>query len=205
MRNMSSIKTAVAGAALLALPAIAAAHPGHGGATVQGLEAGFMHPMGGADHVIAMVAVGLLAAQAARRTGANKALWMLPASFIGGMAASGALGMAMGPMKAMELGIAASILTLGVLLAGAFRLPTAWAALVCGAMAIFHGYAHGAEAPASASGVAYAVGFMVATAMLHAAGIVMGIVIEKIAEKRKAELAVRVAGGLIAASVLFFA
>jgi len=159
-------------AALLALPAVAQAHPGHG--LAQGFTPGFAHPLLGLDHELAMIAIGLWAAQAGGR-----ALWAVPATFVGVMALGGALGMAHVPVPFIEPGIAASVLILGLLIAFAVRLPLAAAVPLVALFAIFHGHAHGAEMPETASSASYGIGFLLATAALHGAGIGMGILVQR--------------------------
>ena len=161
-------------AALLALtPSLAFAHPGHGEAI--GFAHGFWHPVGGLDHVLAMVAVGIFAANLGGR-----ALWAVPATFVALMAAGGALGMYGVAVPFVEIGIAASVIVLGSAVAlGWKNWPLGAAMALVGFFAVFHGHAHGAEMPADASALTYAAGFMVATALLHLAGIGAGIAIGK--------------------------
>lgn len=163
-----------AGALIAAAAAPAAAHPGHD--IVPDLGNGFLHPLTGLDHVFAMLAVGLLAAQIGGR-----ALWLVPASFLAMMALGGVLAMIGAFVPFVETGILASIVVLGG--AAILRLPmsTVAAAALVGVFAIFHGFAHGAEMPASASAAAYAGGFLIATGLLHLAGLGLGIVIGRIA------------------------
>ena len=162
------LRTAAVFPVLLATTGAALAHPGHG--DTAGFVHGFMHPMGGFDHVLAMVAVGLLAAHLGGR-----ALWLVPAAFVAAMAAGGALGMAGVAVPYTEAGIMLSIVVLGLVAVLRLGMPVSVAMALAGFFAIFHGYAHGAEMPAGASGVTYAAGFLVATALLHAAGIAMGL------------------------------
>lgn len=161
-------------AALLALsPSLAFAHPGHGDAV--GFSHGFLHPIGGLDHVLAMVAVGIFAANLGGR-----ALWAVPATFVALMAAGGALGMYGVAVPFVEIGIAASVIVLGSAVAlGWKNWPLGAAMALVGFFAVFHGHAHGAEMPADASALTYAAGFMLATALLHVAGIGAGIAIGK--------------------------
>jgi urease accessory protein len=167
-RTILRLATSAAAAAPLALvPAIALAHPGHDAAD---LVHGFMHPLGGIDHILAMVAVGLLAARMGGR-----ALWLVPASFVGTMAVAGLAGMAGVVLSGAEAGIALSVLALGAMIAFGVRLPVAAAMGLVGFFAIFHGYAHGAEMPPTASGLAFGAGFVAATALLHGLGIVLGV------------------------------
>jgi len=156
----------------MGIPSLAHAHTGIG--HTSGLIHGLAHPIGGLDHVCAMVAVGLWAAQMGGR-----AVWLVPLTFVTVMALGGVLGMAAVPLVFAEQGIVLSLLVLGVLIAAAVRLPLAVSAAVVGVFAVFHGYAHGAEMPQNASGLAYAAGFMLATALLHASGIGMALLAGK--------------------------
>ena len=135
---------------------------------------GFAHPLGGLDHLLAMVAVGLYAAMIGGR-----ALWLIPAAFLGAMAAGGALGTMGYGLPYTEIGIAVSVIVLGLAVAFRISLPTLAAMALAGLFAIFHGYAHGAEMPQTISGYEYAAGFLLATALLHGAGIALGIILER--------------------------
>jgi urease accessory protein len=178
-------------ASLLALAAGAAqAHTGIG--DTGGLAHGFAHPLGGLDHVLAMVAVGVLAAQLGGR-----ALWLVPLSFIVMMIVGGVLGMAGIGLPLVEIVIGFSVVAFGVAIAAGYHLPATAAMTLAGFFALFHGYAHGAEMPASLSGLDYAAGFVLATALLHAAGIAIGIAAEKLG-RVVGERALRTAGSLIA-------
>lgn len=184
--------TAVAlSAALLLLPQAALAHPGHGEAA--GLARGFLHPLGGADHVLAMVAVGLLAGLRGGR-----ALLALPAAFLALMAAGAGLGAAGLPLPFAETGIALSIVAFGLAAMVGLRLPVAALAALVGGFAVFHGYAHGAEMPETASGLTYGLGFLAGTALLHAAGIGLGLIAARARGLRTAP----VLGGALVASGL---
>jgi len=166
-------------AALTLIPTAAFAHPGIGDA--HGFVHGFAHPLGGLDHILAMVTVGIFAWQLGGR-----ALWLVPAAFVLAMAGGGALGMAGVPLPFVELGIAASVIVLGAIVAFARKAPVAIAVGIVGLFAIFHGHAHGTEMPLDASAGAYAAGFMLATALLHTAGIALGLAIGRIAHGRAA-------------------
>jgi urease accessory protein len=133
-----------------------------------GFASGFSHPFGGLDHVVAMVAVGLWGAF----LGAP-AVWLLPVVFPVVMAFGGALGVAGVPIPSVEIGIALSAIVLGLLVAGAVKTPLWIAAIIVGAFAIFHGHAHGTELPGNANALAYSAGFVVATGLLHLAGIAL--------------------------------
>lgn len=170
---------------LAAAPALA--HTGAHGAG--GLAAGFSHPFLGLDHLLAMIAVGLWAAQ----TG-GRARLAVPAAFIVVMALGGLLGVAGIGLPLVEFGIIGSVLVLGLLIAVAPRLPL-WAPMaIVAAFALFHGHAHGTEMPETASGALYGLGFIAATAILHALGLALGFA----AARRTAPLA-RLAGGAVAA------
>jgi urease accessory protein len=173
--------------ALGALTAPALAHTGEGGAG--GFLAGFAHPLFGPDHVVAMVAVGLWGALLGQ-----PAIWLLPVVFPLVMAFGGVLGIAGVPIPSVETGIAASAMVLGAMVALAARPPLWTAAVLVGAFAIFHGYAHGREMPDGANAVAFATGFVIATGTLHLCGIAFGL----LARWPAGQLAVRAAGGAIA-------
>ncbi len=170
-------------AVLLCLsPVLALAHPGH---DTNGVMAGLMHPVGGWDHLLAMVAVGLWAA-----TFSGKARWLIPTTFIGVMAAGFVLGINGIHIPMTEQSIAASVLILGLAAAWVKKMPTAAAMILVGVFALFHGLAHGAEMGAHGA-LGYALGFVLATAALHAAGFGLGCVSVKHAWLR------RVSGSLI--------
>jgi len=145
----------------------ASAHMGTG--LPGGFMSGFKHPLSGFDHLLAMVAVGLWGAFLGRPL-----IIALPVIFPTVMAMGAVLGMAHTPMPPVEIGIALSVLTLGALIGGGVRAPIWVACLIVGLFAMFHGYAHGAELPSAADPVGYAVGFVLATGLLHVAGIGIG-------------------------------
>jgi urease accessory protein len=138
-------------------------------ASASEFTAGFMHPMGGIDHILAMVAVGLLAALLGGR-----ALWAVPASFVLTMLVGGALALAGIEVPAVEGGILASIIILGAVVAMGRTLSLKRTVALVGMFAVFHGYAHGAEMPLEANAISYSVGFATATALLHGVGILIG-------------------------------
>jgi len=152
------------------LPLTAGAHQEKG--TVWGFTSGFLHPLTGLDHITAMVAVGLWGAF----LGAP-AMWVLPVVFPVVMAFGGALGVLGVPIPGVETGIALSSLILGICVAFAVRPPLWVAALIVGTFAIFHGHAHGAEMPHAANAMTYAIGFVVATGLLHLCGIAFGLLV----------------------------
>jgi urease accessory protein len=174
----------------LALLASTAAQAHAGAETLQGgFLAGFLHPVLGWDHVIAMVAVGLWGAFLGM-----PAIWLLPVVFPTVMALGGALGVAGIPLPGVETGIALSAIVLGGMIAAAARPPLAVAAVIVGAFAVFHGHAHGTELPQAANALAFSAGFVIATGLLHLGGIAFGLLVRWPAGR----LAVRAAGGLIA-------
>lgn len=140
------------------------AHTGHG---AEGLLAGIVHPMRGADHLLAMLAVGLWAGMRGGR-----AAWAWPASFVAFMIVGGALGAAGVRLPFVEAGIVLSVLVLGAMIGLGARLPVLAGAALSAAFAVFHGWAHGAEMPLDASGFAYGAGFVAATATLHGLGLI---------------------------------
>jgi urease accessory protein len=195
MRKVKTSTTIATGIAAALIPSAASAHTGAG--ETLGFFHGFGHPIGGMDHVLAMVLVGLLAWQLGGR-----ALWMVPATFVLLMAAGGGLGMAGANVPMVETGIALSIVVLGLAVALRVKAPVLAIAPLVGLFAIFHGHAHGAEMPENAGGLAYGLGFMVATAMLHAAGIGVGFGLARLSGPNEAALAGRIAGGAAAAAGL---
>jgi urease accessory protein len=152
------------------LPSAASAHQETG--TVWGFSSGFIHPLTGLDHITAMVAVGLWGAF----LGAP-AMWVLPVVFPLVMAFGGAVGVLGVPLPGVETGIALSSVILGIVVAFAVRPPLWVAALIVGSFAIFHGHAHGAEMPKAANAMTYAVGFVIATGLLHLSGIALGLLV----------------------------
>jgi len=171
-------------------PSIASAHTGVG--DTAGFFHGFEHPAGGLDHVLAMVLVGIMAWQLGGR-----ALYAVPATFVLLMAAGGGIGMAGMDVPFVELGIALSVVVFGLAVALRFKAPVLAIAPLVGLFAIFHGHAHGAEMPENTAGLAYGLGFVLATALLHAAGIGLGFGLARTSEKNGTP--VRIAGGAAAA------
>ena len=172
--------------ALCFAPRVAVAHVGVG--STSGFAHGFIHPLSGLDHQLAMILVGVFAYQLGGR-----ALWLVPLTFVSVMAIGGFLGVMGVPIPFVEVGIALSVVVLGAIVAIGVRAPLAMGAV--GLFAIFHGHAHGSEMPLDASGLEYGVGFMLATAVLHAVGIGMGFLIG-MSSKTFGNNVYRVAGGL---------
>jgi urease accessory protein len=171
----------------------ACAHTGEG--LAGGFLGGFAHPIFGPDHVAAMVAVGLWGAF----LGAP-AIWLLPIAFPLVMAFGGAIAILGVPVPGVEVGIALSAIVLGAMITLAARPPIWVAALLVGAFAVFHGHAHGAEVPPGTDAVAFSVGFVVATGLLHLTGIAFG----QLTRWPAGRIAVRAAGGAIAFAGVFF-
>lgn len=170
-----------------ALVSVAQAHTGDGGA--DGFTDGFVHPLLGPDHVIAMVAVGLWGVFLGR-----PAIWVLPVVFPLIMALGGVMGIVGVPLPSVETGIALSAVVLGLGVALGAHAPLWAASLLVAVFAVFHGYAHGTEMPTASDAVSYALGFVTATGLLHLCGIVFGL----LANSDRGRLAVRAAGVLIA-------
>jgi urease accessory protein len=187
-RNAHPARTAfvaLAAALLTASPALA--HTGEG--MTGGFLSGLMHPIFGWDHVVAMVAVGLWGAVLG-----SPAIWILPITFPLIMALGAALGIAGITVPFIEVGIALSGVVLGLLVLFLVRAPVAVAGVIVAFFAIFHGYAHGTELPAAANPYAYAVGFVIATGILHAVGIAFGA----LNSQPWGKMAIRAGGAVIA-------
>lgn len=176
---------------LLVLPGLASAHilPG----TSHGMRDGFVHPFTGLDHLLAMFAVGLWAAQHRGR-----AVWMIPLTFVSVMVLGGILGVCGVTVPGAELAIAVSLLALGGLIAAAIRFRPSLSMLVVGFFALFHGYAHGHEMPEAVSAVTFSIGFVLAILLLHGLGIAAGICLQK--QRR----VLAFAGSAIALCSIFF-
>ncbi len=186
------LRSIIPAAAALLVAGPAFAHTGIG--DTAGLAAGFMHPILGADHVLAMVTVGLFAAALGGR-----ALWAVPTAFVVMMVAGGLMGILGVAVPFVEAGIAASIVVVGAAIALGWRWPVPAAMALVGAFAIFHGHAHGTEMDAGHGAVLYSLGFATATALLHAAGLGLGLSVFA----RPA--LIRIAGALVAAAGLILA
>lgn len=145
----------------------ALAHPGH---DLSGIGAGLLHPLLGIDHLLAMVAVGLWAAQ-----GGGHRIWLLPATFVAMLTAGAGIALHWPSLPMVETGIAASVLALGLLVSLSLRLPIGLSMLATTIFGLLHGYAHGMELPASAHPASYALGFLTATLALHLSGVTIGV------------------------------
>jgi urease accessory protein len=159
---------------------------------------GFLHPLLGLDHLLAMLTVGLLSAQLGGR-----AIWTVPLTFVSVMAIGGILGLAGLQLPLVEYGIASSVIVLGIALLSKASIPE-WAAMIgVGIFAVFHGHAHGAELPAVDSviiAIAYVVGFLVATAGLHVIGALIGYILLR---NERSAMILRASGMLIAVTGVF--
>jgi urease accessory protein len=171
-------------------PTAALAHPSAG--TTVGFVQGFAHPIGGLDHVLAMVAIGILAFQLGGR-----ALWALPATFVTVMALGGLTGAAGVTLPYAEVGITLSVVVLGALIAARVKLPLVAAVTAAAVFAVFHGHAHGSEMPQEAVALVYGAGFMLATVVLHGAGLALGASASRIGQAVQ-EISVRAAGTAVA-------
>lgn len=192
LRRYTRIVAGVVAFCFTAAPAWA-----HSGAsTTGGFAEGLMHPIAGPDHLLAMVAVGIWGAFLGRPL-----VYVLPTLFPIVMALGGVAGLAGLAFPPIELGIAVSVVVLGLAIAARWRAPALVAAPLVAAFALFHGYAHGAELPAAADPALYSAGFVIATGLLHLAGIALGL----LAVRPAGALALRVAGGAIAGAGLWFA
>jgi urease accessory protein len=182
----------VAATAVILSPLTAFAHTGVSPA--HDLLHGLAHPLTGLDHILAMFAVGLWAAQRGGR-----AIWFVPLTFVLVMTLGATLGMSHVSIPFVEPAIAISILILGVFVAAAVKLPLSISAAIVGLFAIAHGYAHGTEIPATASGLTYTLGFIAATILLNATGISVGLASQRLHSSQL----VRYAGAAIVVCGLF--
>lgn len=174
-------------------PESASAHVDVG--ALGGFQSGFIHPIIGPDHLLAMLAVGIWGAQMGGRN-----IWTLPVTFPLVMAAGGILGMSGFVLPHVELGIALSVFVLGLAIAFAWKAPEWVALLLIAVFAVFHGYAHGVELPKAVDPASYAVGFVVATGVIHVVGIGIGLLLGRLWEGRLSQAL----GGAIAVAGLYF-
>ncbi len=178
---------------LMASPAFAHLNPAEHGS----FAAGFSHPLSGADHILAMIAVGLWASMLGGR-----ALVIVPLSFVGVMLLGFVAALSGVSLPYVEPVILASVIVLGLFVATAFHASTLTAALIVGFFAFFHGYAHGGEI-GSAAFLSYGAGFALATALLHVAGIGVGLAAGRMLQGRTGQIVMRIAGGFAALSGLY--
>jgi urease accessory protein len=167
---MKPFPAALAVFSMLALVGPAHAHVGDHGA---GVVAGLLHPLSGADHLLALVAVGIWAACLARSMD-RRAAFAVPAAFLAFVGVGALAAFAGVPGIHLEMGVTGSLVLLGALIASRLRLPLALAAATAAVFALFHGYLHAAEMPATASAVIYSAGFLIAGGLVLTAGVVMG-------------------------------
>lgn len=175
---------------LMLIPSLLLAHTGAG--FTSGFLVGLGHPFGGLDHLLAMLAVGIWASQMS-----DRAVWAVPLTFVGVMLFAAALGIAGIAVPFVEQGILISVLLFGILIAVAARFPLGASAVIVGLFAIFHGHAHGEEIPAAITGLSYALGFGLATIILHGVGIGFGILFtnsERVPVVRYAGVAITLLG-----------
>ncbi len=180
---------------VMLLPANALAHEG-ASLPYGSFLAGLTHPVLGLDHFLAMVCVGIVSAQIGGR-----AIWTVPVTFVSVMALGGVLGWMDIGLSAIEMGIALSVLGLGIAIAADRRLPVSLAMTAVGFFAVFHGYAHGAEMPSVARATTYAAGFLTGTAALHIAGLIIGDISQ---HYTRGKLLLRLAGVAIATVGMVF-
>ena len=192
-RNLSGGFVAWVAAIMALLPAAAMAHSGDSGGD---LLAGLLHPVLGMDHLLAMVSVGILSAQIGGR-----AIWTVPATFVGLMAFGGFLGYEGINLIRVELGIGISVLVLGIAIAADKRLPVVVAMIFVGFFGIFHGHAHGAEIPTMSDPMYYGLGFLTGTAGIHILGVVVGYFSNS---TKRGAIALRTSGLAVAAAGVSF-
>ena len=178
---------------LFLLPASLLAHTSHG---TFGFSSGFSHPVLGLDHLLAMLSVGMLSAQMGGR-----AIWTVPATFVGFMLVGGILGMMGVPFFSVEIGIAVSVLVLGLAITVDKKVPVLLAMVGVAFFALFHGHAHGEEMPSSAQPILYALGFILGTTLIHLAGVAIGWTATRIP---RTTTLLRFGGALIALLGFFF-
>jgi urease accessory protein len=171
---------------LISFPALAHEEGvGHAGFLV-----GLLHPALGLDHLLAMLSVGILSAQIGGR-----AMWSVPLTFVVVMTIGSIMGGHNIPIPLVESGIALSVIALGIALAADKNMATAWAMLFVSFFAIFHGHAHGTEMPDVGNPITYGIGFILGTAIIHLAGVLVGVMSKRIP---KGPVVLRVSGAAIA-------
>lgn len=186
----------VLGALLGLVPTTVYAHDGSN-VPFGGFLAGLVHPVLGYDHFLAMLSVGILSAQIGGR-----AIWTVPATFVGVMAVGGALGLIGSGFQYVELGIAFSLIILGIVIAAERKLAVGVAMTAVGIFATFHGYAHGSEVPTTAQPLLYALGFLTGTALIHILGVVIGDIAR---HYEQGKLILRSGGAIVAFIGVLFA
>lgn len=181
------------GSLFLLVPALALAHPGHGHG---GFGAGFVHPLLGLDHLLAMAGIGFWAVRQHTLRGTLGVI----GAFLGAVVLGFAVGAGQGAQPLVEFGIIGSLLITGALIFGARRVPMAAAAAIAGLFALFHGHAHGAEMAAGLSAALFASGFTLASALLLTAGAGLAAAAARMRQMRPME---RVGGGVLVASGVY--
>ena len=166
---MNTKKLGLLAVFVMALAPAAHAHTGAG--VVHSFMDGLLHPLLGIDHLLVMLAIGLWAMLRGGRS-----LWLLPSSFLLAMAAGAGLHFAGMTLAGAEIGVALSVLAVGVLVWRNVRIATGLAALLVAIFALGHGYVHAAELTNNANAFHYAGGFLLTTAILHLAGLLLGLV-----------------------------
>lgn len=179
--NQKSLFLSILGL-LVFLPNFAFAHTGVGNTT--GLASGFSHPIGGLDHLLAMIAVGIWAALMG-----DKATWVVPSVFVLLMLLGGILGVSGIKVPFTEIGVLASVIILGLFISAKIKTPVFISSLVVGLFAIFHGHAHGTEMPLASEPISYCFGFTMVTILLHIVGIAIGLSFNKWASEKSFRLA----------------
>ena len=183
-RLAAAVGGALVGLFLVAQPAYA-----HTGLPTNGLVDGILHPLEGVDHLLAMVAVGVLAVAAKDR----RIAWLTPIGFIAGMLVGGAIGLAGVEIAHVETVIALSVVVLGIGVVAITQRAGMWLPVVAATFGSVHGFAHGGEQPAGSSAGLYVAGFVVVTAGLHLSGTALGLALRRAA-------VLRVAGGALVSS-----
>jgi len=196
MKKTGFVRGMVVGLLLCLIPTTVYAHDGSN-VPFGGFLAGLVHPVLGYDHFLAMLSVGILSAQIGGR-----AIWTVPATFVGVMAVGGILGLIGSGFQFVELGIAVSLIILGIVIAAEKRLAIGVAMVAVGIFATFHGYAHGSEVPTTAEPFLYALGFLTGTALIHILGVVIGDVAK---HYENGKLILRGGGALVALIGVLFA
>lgn len=196
MKKAGLVRGMIVGLLLCLIPTTVYAHDGSN-VPFGGFLAGLVHPVLGYDHFLAMLSVGILSAQIGGR-----AIWTVPATFVGVMAVGGILGLIGSGFQFVELGIAVSLIILGIVIAAEKRLAIGVAMVAVGIFATFHGYAHGSEVPTTAEPFLYALGFLTGTALIHILGVVIGDVAK---HYENGKLILRGGGALVALIGVLFA
>ena len=179
---------------VLSLASIASAHPG---GAMHNMAEGVIHPITGLDHLLVMVAVGVWAA-----LGSGRRVWTVPAAFVGSLVLGLVIGLLGGSTPITELMIAASVVAVGLLIAGRIAMSSAGAIVAAAIFGLFHGLSHGAAIPAGTSASSFAIGMVASTAVLHLAGVLIGKRLRRVDAIRFAGAAVACCGLLLALGVM---